>query len=85
MAHVQIKSPGPEGNPSIQVIVDGVDMSREMMAEPFSLDFGDPHDPARETTLTVAIACDSLDVDVPEAVLDAIRAKKPRRWMGWWR
>ena len=71
MAHVQIKAPHPELGGKAQLILNGVDISFDLMVSPFVIDFGDPSE-GRKPSVVVGIACDSLDIDVPAAVLDAL-------------
>lgn len=72
-AHVKITAPHPERGVA-QVFVNGVDVSNFLMVEPFVIDLGD-RTAGRRPTVTVAIACDPLEIDLPEALLDALSVK----------
>lgn len=59
------------------VKVDGVDITRAVLAEGFAVDFNrDPSQP-HHATVTLRLRADQLDLDMPDAVLDAIRHEPP--------
>lgn len=70
MAHVQIKT-GPGVTGVAQLIVDGKDISREVMAEGLAVEF--PTDPDGVVVLHLRLPVESLDLDLPEAVIEAAR------------
>ena len=73
MAHVQIRN-HPDGG-VLQVIVDGHDLSNDAQAAGPILDIvGD------EVVLRLTLVVDVLDVDLPDAVVAALRA--PRETAG---
>lgn len=73
MAHVQIKA--GSGIPgSGQVIVDGVDMTDCILAEGFAINC--PREPSGQWSVTMTLAADSLDVDLSDAVLNALRVER---------
>lgn len=65
MAHVQIAS---EADGGYVVTVDGVDISHAVLAEGFNVEFETT--PAR---LHMTVLAETLEVDLPDAVLDALR------------
>jgi len=61
-------------------IVDGVEIAASVLHEGFEVEFGDAE--AREAKVRLTIRASTLDLDLPDAVLDAIRAAErehPRR------
>lgn len=78
MAHVQIRSPHPtEGTGTIQVLVNGVDLSWDLLAAPLVIESGFPDVP----TVLLTVACDALDIDIPES---AVKMKRQGRLAQWW-
>jgi hypothetical protein len=70
MAHVQIRI-GDSGQPTLKVVIDGVDVSGHIYHEGLNLVLvGD--EPAQEWGVSMIFAAESLDVDLPDAVLRAI-------------
>jgi hypothetical protein len=71
MAHVQI-SLGDKSASTLKLVVDGVDLSDHVFTEGFGLvRVGD--DPLYEAWgVSMILAADSLDIDLPDAVIQAI-------------
>lgn len=69
MAHVQIHQ---NSDGSGRVLVDGVDLSMHILADGFRIENlgGGKTDPAR---VHMTVVADTLDVDLPEAVIEAVR------------
>lgn len=61
MAHVQITVL----DEAVSVVVDGVDITGSLLADPFTLDLGDF--PYRRPRLYGVLAVDEVRVDVPDA------------------
>jgi len=55
------------------VEVDGVDFSAKVLAEGFGVEFA--NDPAVPDRVHMIIAADVLDIELPNAVVDALRAE----------
>ena len=54
--------------------VDGVEMSDKVLADGFTVQFGDfPDEPDR---VTMTVAADVLDIDLPAAVVEAMREER---------
>lgn len=78
MAHVQFRtgSAVTNGHES-ELIVDGVDITTHVLAEGFSISESDDPDPlAREWVVKLTLAADTLDVDLPDAVLAVTREEQ---------
>jgi hypothetical protein len=73
MAHIQIKTNGDDRH-RVCVIVDGVDMAEHILADGFSINC--PPGPSEEWSVTMTVCAESLDVDLPDAVLDAVRSER---------
>lgn len=72
MAHVRIRS--GEGVPATASIeVDGVDISRHVLAYGFGVEF--PEEPDGVAHIKCRIVAKSLDLDLPGAVIEALRAE----------
>lgn len=70
MAHVKITAPSPTRGKA-QITVDGVDITHSVMMEPFEIKIGN-HNEGVRTTVVLALACDPLELDLPDATLDAV-------------
>jgi hypothetical protein len=68
MAHVQIHQE-KLGDP-ISVVIDGVEMNTHILVEDFRVKF--PGDLDLPVAVHMVIAADSLDLDLPDAVLEAV-------------
>lgn len=53
------------------LIVDGVDLSRKVLTEGFTVRFGGS--PADPDLVTLTVAADTLDIDLPAAAVEAFR------------
>lgn len=71
MAHVQIKVPADNGD-AVSIIIDGVEMNRHILAEGFAVNFG--KNPEDEVSVSMRMAATPLEIDLPEAVIVALRA-----------
>ncbi len=69
MPHIKIHA--EDGKPP-SILVDGSEVNRMIMAEGFSIDTGDCME-FRPPTVTMVVAADVLDIDMPDAVLSAVR------------
>ena len=71
MTHVQIRNhPTMDGH---QILVDGHDLSTAVLADSLRVTaVGSPTGPD-EIRVSITIAADTLDVDLPEAVIQAMR------------
>lgn len=69
MSHVQIR----QAHPGVyQCIVDGRDMTRDILAGTLSVEF--PQDSEFDVArVTITLAADTLDIDMPDAILEALR------------
>jgi hypothetical protein len=70
MANVQIKC-GSDVKGCLQIIVDGHDLSNDVLVEGFHIET--PNDPDGFAQVHVVIAADTLEVELPEAVVNALR------------
>jgi len=68
MAHVQIKM-GPDGG---TLVINGHDISRDVLAQDFRLALST--DPGVPSVVHFAVRATTLDVDLPNAVIEALRA-----------
>lgn len=74
MAHVEIKS-DDKYTMATKVIVDGVDISRHIYAEGFGLvRVGEGE--FQCWGVQMVVVPDSLDIDLPDAVIGAVRAER---------
>lgn len=76
MAHVQIRS-GDNGPMTLKVIVDGVDLTDHVYTEGFGLVQVGEDPEFRAWGVRMVIAAETLDVDLPDAVVQALRASEP--------
>ncbi|MCZ3386330.1 MAG: hypothetical protein LH630_05065 [Actinomycetia bacterium] len=73
MAHVQIHLSAAKPKDA-RVMVDGIDITRSVMAEGFAVTI--ESELGRASTVSMVVAADTLDVDLPDAVLQAMRASE---------
>lgn len=66
MAHIKL---GLAEAGKYELLVDGVDLSLSVMAEGFGIDFTGP-----VPVVMMQLAADALEMDLPEAVVEAICA-----------
>lgn len=75
MAHVQIRQ--GESRETLQLIVDGIDLSMRVFKEGLGLvQVGD--NDSREWGVSMIVAADELDIDLPDAVIQALREDRDR-------
>lgn len=72
MAHIQIRI-GDGGSPALKIVVDGVDLSNHVYTEGFGLVRVGEDDYA-EWGLSMIVPIESLDIDLPDAVVKALAA-----------
>ena len=71
MAHVSIRIGVVEGDDRAAcVLVDGVDITKSVLAEGFAVEF--VNDATPYAVVSMRLRTDRLDMDLPQAVLDAI-------------
>ncbi len=74
MAHVQFRSGSATTNDlPVQLLIDGADITTSVLSEGLALDLGDPAVGVKPK-ITLVVACDTLDVDLPDSVVDVIHA-----------
>lgn len=71
MAHVQIRG-GKNGPTTLEIIIDGVDMTNHIYTEGFGLVRVGDEPYAAVWGVSMILAPDSLDIDLPDAVIQAI-------------
>ena len=70
MAHVQIRIGQADGDDRLaSVVVDGVDLTKAVLAEGFAVEFNNPIQGKSLVTMTLRV--DRLDMDLPDSVLNA--------------
>lgn len=70
MAHVQIQQHPEHGEGSFQLLVDGVDLSMHVLAD-MRVEFP-ADDPFQKPVVRVAVVADTIDIDLPDAVVAAL-------------
>lgn len=72
MSHVSIRIGAiPDDRRSAQVVVDGVDITKAVLAEGFAVEF--PQD-SPHAVVSMRLRVDRLDMDLPDAVLAVLDA-----------
>ena len=75
MAHVQIRS--GEGGAALSVVVDGTDISKNVYTQGFGIvRVGEGE--LQEWGLSLIVPIESLDLDLPDAVVDALMRSEAR-------
>lgn len=59
------------------VVIDGVDMTDHILATGFAVQL--PNHPHERAVVTMSIRADRLDLDLPEAVIDAVAVERSPR------
>lgn len=71
MSHVQIRIGRDDADDrGAQVVVDGVDITKAVLADGFAIDITDYPKPSAVVTMRLRV--DRLDMDLPESVLNVI-------------
>lgn len=71
MAHVKINA---KGSGVTEVIVDGVNMTRDIMVAGFGVTF--PESEFDVARVHMVVAADTLEMDLPESVIEALRVQE---------
>lgn len=69
MTHVTLNRTKGGGH---RLVVDGFDMSMHVLAEGFRVEVSD--DPARPDLVHLVIAADTIEADLPDSVISAVKA-----------
>lgn len=75
MASIQFRTGSAATNGlQAQIVVDGADITRHVMADGFSIGPSRPGDPNSEWVVRMTLVARPIDVDLPEAVIEATRS-----------
>jgi len=72
MAHLQLTYGGSE----TQMVLDGVDITKAVLVDGFAIDFGKGD--GKPAVVSMKVRVDRVDVDLPDAVLEAVVASSDR-------